>query len=106
MLNLEKARKELEEKSYHDIQRETAWSWASRAAVNYEFVLEAAKDQKVSAWTQAEEYAHEAIEHASLVEKDGPKLLKEIQDAIKPYQEKAIEHIEKLLEQDLSEEKK
>ena len=106
MLNLDKARKELEEKSYHDIQRETAWTWASRACVSYEFVLEAAKDQKVSAWTQAEEYAHEAIEHSSLVEHGAPGLLKEIQDAIMPYFHKAAEHIEEILKQDLSGEQK
>lgn len=104
MLNLEEARKKLEEKSYHEIQKETAWTWSSRAVVSYEFVLEASKDQKIASWTVAEEFYHEAIEHAALTEEDAPKLLKEIQDAVHPYQEKAVEHLESLLKQDLSEE--
>lgn len=103
MLNLEKARKELEEKNYFEIQKDTAWAWASRSCVSYDFVLEASKDQIVAAYVVAVEFEHEAIEHSALVEKSSSTLLKEIQEAIRPHQEKAIECIENLLQQNMEE---
>jgi hypothetical protein len=66
-LKINKAKEELKHKSYLEIQRETAWTWASRSAVSYELAIEE-KDlhRKVSIFQVAEEYHHEAIEHAAL----------------------------------------
>lgn len=105
MLNLKDAKEELEKKSYKDIQTETAWKWASRAARSYQVVTEVAMERKLAAWTIAEEFNHEAIEHAALVEDGAVGLLKEIQEAVAPYQEKAFSHLESKFNQDLNEEK-
>lgn len=61
---------ELERKSLHDIQVETALMWAGRACV-------AARTGKLA---DAVEYAHEAIEHAALSGSDG--LLDEIREGL------------------------
>jgi len=50
--------------------------------------LSEAPEKKLICWTLAEEYYHEAIEHAALVEgKDG--LVRQVREAIHPFQEKA-----------------
>lgn len=89
MLKIEEASKELEKKSYAEIQEETAWKWASRAAASYAKCCECdAGTKRLVLWTVGEEYYHEAVEHASLVAtKEG--LVKEIRDAVGPYQEDA-----------------
>lgn len=83
MLNLEAAKAELLTKSYNDIQKETAWKWASRAAVTFQEVV---RDpiNALSSWIAAEEYFHEAVEHAALY--DDTTLLAEIRDAVRPYE--------------------
>lgn len=91
MLNLEKARKEMEGKSYSQIQTDTAWTWASRASVSYEKVVSAEQDEKIVFWTVAEELYHEAVEHAALSGSDS--LLKSVREAVQPYQEKAVKSI-------------
>lgn len=103
MLNVEAAREELSNKSYHDVQVETAWKWASRACAAYEWVSDKSSHALIS-WTVAEEYCHEAIEHAALSGSDAPELLKEIQDAIEPYQEVAVEYLDSKFKQDMSKE--
>lgn len=66
MIDIESAKKEITSKSLDTIQKETAYKWASRAlaskelfGVNPQFMLD------------YNEYVHEALEHAALVEEDG-----------------------------------
>lgn len=89
-LNIPEAEAELNQKSYRDIQSETAAKWGARAAVSYQNVINAVAGNKLLFWTVAEEFNHEAIEHAALVE-DGGELVGEIQDAVRPYQEAALD---------------
>lgn len=88
MLNVEQALVELEQKDYRTIQEETAWKWASRACACYQNCVSSEISGRLECWTLAEEYYHEAIEHAALVEGQ-PYLVQEVRDAIAPYQEKA-----------------
>lgn len=91
MLDLDSARKELTEKSYTEIEEHTAWTWASRACVVYQFISESSNEDEFNLCMLAEDYYHEAIEHAALVEGKGPELLKEVIEAITPYREKVYE---------------
>lgn len=93
MLNLEAAQKELSEKSYIDIQMETAWKWASRAVVAYQASIDGKNTPEKLGWyLQGVEYGHEAIEHAALVEDKG-KVLNDIQSNLEKYSGKAYEGI-------------
>ena len=58
---VERARKELQEKSLGDIHYETACVWAARALVAYDAGITA----------DADDCAHEAAEHAALAELQG-----------------------------------
>lgn len=85
---VEESAEELEKKSYNTIQEETAWKWASRAASSYESVKTAyTTDRKVELYLLAQEYEHEAIEHAALV--DSTRILEEVRDMLNSYQAKA-----------------
>lgn len=83
MLDLETAFAELQSKSYAQIQRETAYTWASRAIVYWRELRKGNPSiaRVVSLTRMAEEYEHEAREHASLVD-DGCATLMEIQTAL------------------------
>ena len=70
---IEKAAAELRTKTLHDIQVETAKTWAGRACVAAHIGL----------LHDAVEYAHEAIEHAALSGDD--KLLVEVRSAMRAY---------------------
>jgi hypothetical protein len=66
MIDVEAAKKEITTKSLNTIQKETAYKWASRAmaakemfSFNSQFMLD------------YNEYVHEALEHAALVEDEG-----------------------------------
>ena len=81
-LDLNKGNKDVSEKSLSDIQRDTAWTWASRAAACYE------KLAKTGDWkwkTDAEEYRHEAVEHAALIGDTHPHVLEEIHKSLEKY---------------------
>lgn len=66
---IEDARQELVEKSYQEIQTETALKWAARAFAAYEIVFRLDSEAEQIGWFHvAEEYRHEALEHAALVE--------------------------------------
>ena len=93
MLDIEKARKELSEKSLNDIQTQTAWTWASRAAASYQNSLDAKGKDRLLYWSIGEEYYHEALEHAALV--DGTALISEVKEALSQYQEEASEALGK-----------
>lgn len=87
MLDLDKAREELKNKSYGQLQTDTAWIWSSRACVSYENSVTATGQDKLVFWSVAEELFHEGLEHAALSDEEG--LVKVIRDAVHPYQEKA-----------------
>jgi hypothetical protein len=92
MLNLEEAQKELSEKNLQQIQTETAWKWGSRAAASYQNCLAAESLKKLALWSIAEEYYHEALEHAALVE--GEDVLSQLKKELNPYQEKAAQDMD------------
>ena len=99
MLDLEKAKKELREKSYDEIQVSTAWTWGSRAAASFKNVKSMDREAKVSAFILGQEYLHEAIEHASLAKNEG--LVELVKMEVSEYESEAIEDIEKSLKIDL-----
>ena len=97
MLNIKEAKEELTNKSYKDIQTETTWKWGSRAAASYQNLIDTVNNhEKLMLSYLAEEYYHEAIEHAALVEDDG-KLVKKFQQEIAELKAKAAENIHKAL---------
>jgi hypothetical protein len=61
--DVDRADKELRVKTLTSIQLETAATWGARAAVAYRFY---AGTRDVSWLLDAEEYYHEAVEHAAL----------------------------------------
>lgn len=84
-LDVQSARKELQEKSLLDIERATAVTWASRAAA----CLDLAKEQpaladKSARLREAENDRQEAIEHAAMTE--DLEFLKQIIQAIGRHQ--------------------
>lgn len=90
MLDVQAALKELKEKTYGQIQYETSFKWASRAAASYQNCLSVPVEEKLVCWTIAEEFYHEAVEHAALVSNNDT-LLKQIRDLVHPFQEKAAQ---------------
>ena len=91
-LNLDKGEKDISEKSLAQIQKETAWTWASRAAACYE------KLAKTGDWkwkTDAEEYRHEAVEHAALIGDSHPHVLEEIHKSLEKYRKESEEKLDK-----------
>lgn len=100
MLDLEKARKELSEKTLSEIQKATAWTWASRAVVSFENVLLADKEKKVSVFMAGQEYLHEAIEHASLVD-DSSDFVDQIRMAVMESVAEAVADVDMSLDIDL-----
>lgn len=94
MLKVDEALKELQSKSYRDIQKETAYKWGSRAAASYKMLLSTPQEHKLARWTMSEEYQHEALEHAALIEDGAGTLVQEIYTAIKPFQDAAFKNME------------
>lgn len=72
-LKLDEATAELEDKTYEQIQIETAWKWGSRAVAAYKL-----------GDPQAQEYEHEALEHAALVDDSG-QLIAELTKEMSKY---------------------
>ena len=87
MLKVDEAKQELSQKNLQQIQTETAWKWASRAAASFDNCLSAEGTRKLACWSIGEEYYHEALEHAALVE--GADLIGQVKQALEPYHEKA-----------------
>jgi len=59
---LEDARAEVREKSHLKIEEDTAWRWAARSVACHELWRETGEESWLKA---AEDYRHEAIEHAA-----------------------------------------
>jgi hypothetical protein len=89
-IDVEEAEKELAKTPYHEIQKSTAWKWAGRAAATFNAVEEE-KDPlgKVKRYHLAEEFRHEAIEHAALYEDNG-KLVAKVEKELDSYRDKAL----------------
>jgi len=97
-LNLAEALEEIQNKSYRQIEMETAWKWASRSAAAYQLVSNSNEKKHIlETFSVAEDFYHEAVEHAALVEEDASKLVKEVQEAILPYMEKAVKHMDSII---------
>lgn len=95
-LNREKARKELEGKSYEEIQEDTAYSWGSRALVEADNVISSSSfREKLASWTLALEYYTEATEHAAAGTEG---FLKKIKDELEPDMDKAVVELERFFE--------
>jgi hypothetical protein len=90
LLNVEKARKELDQKDLQTIERETAITWGGRAAASYECALEDNGDDHAEAmrcFWEGETYRAEALEHAAMTE-DG-RFLERITTEVEAYRAKA-----------------
>ena len=69
LLDLDKAKRELEAKDLLTIERETALTWGGRAAASYGFVLtEEDHAEAMRCFWEAETYRGEAVEHAAMTE--------------------------------------
>src|SRR5580698_1313538 len=94
MLDLDKAREELKNKNLDQIQKETAITWASRAAVSYENCVAASGIAKMAYFALGEEYFHEALEHAALVESED--VISQVKKELVPYQERAAQDTDRV----------
>jgi len=63
-----KAMVEISEKTMQDLQRETAFTWLGRCVATFTRFAETSDLQDLC---DAEEFGHEAIEHASLADEPG-----------------------------------
>jgi hypothetical protein len=76
------ALEELAQKSLHEIQSETALKWAWRAWAALEHGRHAKGATRARWRSDANEYAHEALEHAALAEQ-GDGLLAEVREIVR-----------------------
>jgi Ni,Fe-hydrogenase I small subunit len=96
MLKVQEATLELNAKGYNQIQEETAWKWASRAAASFGFVIdsELPNETKHVYYSMANSYYSEALEHAAEV---SSALVQQVMDAVIPYQNAADNFMTDLL---------
>jgi predicted DNA binding protein len=90
LLNVDKARKELDQKDLQTIERETALTWGGRAAASYACSLEDSGSDHAEAmrcFWEGETYRAEALEHAAMTE--DPRLLERLTTEIESYRAKA-----------------
>lgn len=72
MMDVEKAKQELQQKTLQQIQRDTALSWGARTMAVIEFSDQAKSQTELLHWmVDAHEYYHEALEHGALVDEPG-----------------------------------
>lgn len=79
MLDVEMAKLELSRKTMNEIQKETAWKWASRAVAAFELSLTKDAGNKICHFFDGKEFMSESLEHAAQVSSE---LVKEIDLAI------------------------
>lgn len=72
---------EVQSKAEEQIEIETAYKWGSRAMACYQLY---SQTKNVKWLLQAEDYRHEAIEHASLA-KDSGNTLRVVEEALDKY---------------------
>lgn len=91
-LNVNKALSEVKDKTVEQINTETAWNWGSRAAACYQLYREATSEEEKDKWSGlGDDYRHEALEHAALVEDEG-KLVGEVSRALAPFRKASNSH--------------
>lgn len=83
-LDLYAALVEIREKSVAQIEKDTAYKWASRAIVCYKLFVSTGEQSWLPV---AENYEHEALEHAALV-RDRGETLKAVEDEIDMWKSK------------------
>lgn len=89
-LDIDKALKELKQTSLADIQKATAYTWASRACAAFQYAMETKDNAEHIKWlSDYGEYKHEAIEHAALQEQ-GSGLLTEILKLMDDFEQKIL----------------
>lgn len=99
MLDLEKAMKELREKSILDIERATALTWGGRALASYHLSRESSTPlERLQRFYEGENYRQEAMEHASMAE-DGGGLMRGIHDEVEVERKAALEGLKRTLAQ-------
>lgn len=87
MLDLNSVREEVKHPgALRNINKQTAWKWASRAAAAYELAVTEYDDKFVRHMILASEFFGEALEHAAQVDHS---LVQEVNDAVNPYMQKA-----------------
>ena len=86
MWDIEKAFLEVQKRTNSDIDKETAYKWASRAAACLIYIKKTKPEgkEKVKWFLRSQEFYHEALEHAALTPDPGA-LIKEINDKLKEY---------------------
>lgn len=89
LLDVAKARKELDQKDLLAIERDTALTWGGRAAASYECSLESGSDHAAAmqCFWEAETYRAEAVEHAAMTE--DARFVERITTEIEAYRAKA-----------------
>jgi predicted DNA binding protein len=90
LLDVAKARKELDQKDLLTIERDTALTWGGRAAASYECSLQdSASDhaEAMQCFWEAETYRAEAVEHAAMTE--DARFVERITTEIESYRAKA-----------------
>ncbi len=94
LLDLEKAKKELDAKDLLTIERDTALTWGGRAGASYGNVVAEADHAEAMRWFwEAETYRSEAIEHAAMTE-DAP-FVARLTAEIEGHRTKARDHLVK-----------
>lgn len=97
MIDVEKARRELKDRSYEEIQEDTAYTWGSRALAEAQNVITSTTiKEKLRSWTLALEYYTEAVEHAASG-RDG--FLDKIKDELNSDMDAAVTELENFFEE-------
>ena len=82
--DIQAALTEVQTKTHVQIERETAYKWASRAIACY-ILTQQADDQDPLRWfLDAEDFRHEAVEHAAMSEDNGA-TLKRVEGEMMPH---------------------
>lgn len=92
-LDIGKAMREITTKTEEQIEQETAITWAARAVACYQLVLRSVdRRQQTLLFSQADDFKHEALEHASLAGDRG-QLLNQLATAIEESRNNALEFV-------------
>ena len=89
LLDVDKARKEIDSKDLLTIERDTALTWGGRAAASYECSLVDGDDhaEAMRCFWEAETYRAEAVEHAAMTE--DARFVERLTTEIEAYRAKA-----------------
>lgn len=97
MLDIEKATKELGEKTLEEIEAMTAKTWGARAVASYRLAKKARTPADgFRRFYEGENFRQEAFEHAAMVD-DGGELLREVRGQVKGPREESIKYVEGLV---------